>query len=46
MNDRSCRVTLTDSGTEDRQGRRLFYQEEWVSRPVSLARTTGGGTLL
>lgn len=26
------RVTLTDSGIEDRQGRRLFYQEEWEQR--------------
>jgi hypothetical protein len=26
------RVTLTDSGIEDGQGRRLFYQEDWEQR--------------
>jgi hypothetical protein len=28
---------------EDRQGRRLFYQEEWMTRQGSVARTTGTG---
>jgi hypothetical protein len=43
INERSCRVTMTDSGMEDQQGRHLFYQEEWVTRPGSLARTMGTG---
>jgi len=43
VNERSCRVTLTDSGMEDTQGRRLFYQEEWITRQGSLARTNGTG---
>jgi hypothetical protein len=43
VNEHFCLVTLTDSGMEDGQGRRLFYQEEWVTRPGSLARTTGTG---
>lgn len=43
VNEHFCRVALTDSGLEDSQGRHLFYQEEWVTRPGSLARTTGTG---
>ena len=43
VNEHFCRVALTDSGLEDAQGRHLFYQEEWVTRPGSLARTTGTG---
>lgn len=43
VNEHFCRIALTDSGMEDHQGRRLFYQEEWMTRPVSLARTTGTG---
>jgi len=43
VNEHSCRVTLTDSGREDPLGRRLFYQEEWVKRQGSLARTNGTG---
>jgi hypothetical protein len=43
INELSCRVTLTDSGMEDPQGRHLFYQEEWLTRQGSLARTTGTG---
>jgi hypothetical protein len=39
----SCRVTLTDSGLEDRRGRHLFYQEEWVRRVGSAARTATTG---
>ena len=30
--ERFRRVALIDSGFEDRQGRRLFYEEEWVER--------------
>jgi hypothetical protein len=44
VNEHFCRVALTDSGLEDSQGRHLFYQEEWVTRPGSLARTTGTGS--
>jgi len=43
INELSCRVTLTDSGMEDPQGRHLFYQEEWLTRQGSLARTNGTG---
>jgi hypothetical protein len=43
VNEHFCRVALTDSGMEDPEGRHLFYQEEWVTRPGSLARTTGTG---
>ena len=32
VNETYCRVALTDSGTADEKGRRLFYQEEWVQR--------------
>jgi hypothetical protein len=42
-NEHYCRITLTDSGMEDSKGRRLFYQEEWVTRQGSLARTSGTG---
>jgi hypothetical protein len=38
LNQLCCRVTLTDSGMEDAQGRHLFYQEEWVRRPGNQAR--------
>jgi hypothetical protein len=38
LNELCCRVTLTDSGMEDAQGRHLFYQEEWVRRPGNQAR--------
>ncbi|MGD1069141.1 MAG: hypothetical protein ABSB15_03290 [Bryobacteraceae bacterium] len=44
VNEYSCRVTLTDSGMEDRQGRHLFYQEEWVRRAGNMARTATTGT--
>lgn len=27
------RIALTDSGTEDREGRHIFYQEQWIQRP-------------
>jgi len=43
INEHFCRVTLTDSGLEDSRGRHLFYQEEWVTRQGSVARTTGNG---
>jgi hypothetical protein len=43
VNEHFCRIALTDSGMEDHQGRRLFYQEEWVTRQGSVARTTGTG---
>jgi hypothetical protein len=43
VNEHFCRIALTDSGLEDRQGRRLFYQEEWMTRQGSVARTTGTG---
>jgi len=43
VNELSCRIALTDSGMEDRQGRHLFYQEEWMTRQGSVARTTGTG---
>lgn len=43
VNEHCCRVSMMDSGLEDSQGRHLFYQEEWVTRPGSLARTTGTG---
>jgi hypothetical protein len=32
------RMALTDPGIEDRPGRRLFYQEEWVQRGASVIR--------
>ena len=32
------RIALTDSGIEDRQGRHLFYQEEWERRRSLIAR--------
>ncbi len=49
------RVALTDSGMEDGQGRRLFYQEDWEQRQgatsvkrwaVAVNTTTGQQTLL
>jgi hypothetical protein len=40
-----CRVTLTDSGMEDAQGRHLFYQEEWVRRPGNQARGALSGAV-
>ena len=43
VNEHFCRITLSDSGMEDRQGRRLFYQEQWVTRTGSVARTNGTG---
>jgi hypothetical protein len=43
VNEHFCRIALTDSGMDDRQGRRLFYQEEWTTRQGSVARTTGTG---
>lgn len=43
VNEHFCRVTLTDPGIEDRQGRHLFYEEEWMTRQGSIARTTGTG---
>jgi hypothetical protein len=43
VNEHFCRVTLTDSGMEDRQGRHLFYQEEWVRRIGNVARTATTG---
>jgi hypothetical protein len=43
VNEHFCRIALTDSGLEDSQGRRLFYQEEWMTRQGSVARTTGTG---
>ena len=55
VNEHSCRVTLTDSGMEDTQGRRLFYQEEWIARQsvvilfrwaVAVNTKTGQHTLL
>jgi hypothetical protein len=42
VNEHFCRIALTDSGLED-QGRRLFYEEEWMTRQGSIARTTGTG---
>jgi hypothetical protein len=35
VNEHYGRVTLTDSGLEDQQGRHLFYQEEWMLRHLS-----------
>ena len=32
------RMALTDSGTEDRQGRHIFYQEEWMQRGALVLR--------
>jgi hypothetical protein len=32
VNEASYRVALTDSGSEDANGRHLFYQEEWAQR--------------
>jgi hypothetical protein len=43
VNEHFCRVTLTDSGMEDRQGRHLFYEEEWVRRIGNVARTATTG---
>jgi hypothetical protein len=43
VNEHFCKVTLTDSGIEDHQGRHLFYEEEWMTRQGSVARTTGTG---
>jgi hypothetical protein len=38
VNEASYRMAMTDSGIEDNQGRRIFYQEEWVQRGVSVMR--------
>jgi hypothetical protein len=43
VNEHFCKVTLTDSGIEDSRGRHLFYEEEWMTRQGSVARTTGTG---
>jgi len=32
------RMALTDSGAEDRQGRHIFYQEEWMQRGTLVLR--------
>jgi len=42
INEHCCGIALTDSGLEDRHGRRLFYQEEWVRRQGNPARTATG----
>ncbi len=51
----SRRIALADSGLDDGQGRRLFYQEEWVKREgfivvrrwaVAVNTSTGDHTLL
>ena len=42
VNEHFCRIALTDSGLEDK-GRRLFYEEDWMTRQGSIARTTGTG---
>jgi hypothetical protein len=42
INEHCCGIALTDSGLEDRHGRRLFYQEEWVRRTGNPARTATG----
>jgi len=34
----SYRMALTDSGASDADGRRLFYQEEWIQRGTSVVR--------
>lgn len=34
----SYRMALTDSGIDDADGRRLFYQEEWIQRGTSVIR--------
>jgi len=34
------RIALTDPGIEDRKGRRLLYQEEWVQRGVTIVEMT------
>ncbi len=41
VNQHSLRVMLTDSGSADDQGRRLFYQEEWVRRTASMDLSEG-----
>jgi hypothetical protein len=33
------RLALTDSGTEDHEGRHIFYQEEWVQRGMVTVRS-------
>jgi hypothetical protein len=38
INEIGYRMALTDPGIEDRPGRRLFYQEEWVQRRTSVIR--------
>jgi hypothetical protein len=43
INEHFCRITFSDSGMEDRQGRHLFYQEQWLTRTGSIARTNGTG---
>jgi hypothetical protein len=38
IHDVDYRMALTDSGTEDRQGRHIFYQEEWLQRGALVLR--------
>ena len=38
INEPSYRMAITDSGIEDREGRHIFYQEEWVQRGMSVLR--------
>lgn len=38
INESSYRLAITDSGIEDDRGRRIFYQEEWVQRGMSVLR--------
>jgi hypothetical protein len=44
INEPFLRVALTDSGMEDPQGRRLFFEEEWAKRTGNLARTATSGS--
>jgi hypothetical protein len=55
IHDRFRRITLIDSGLDDAQGRRLFYQEDWEQRQgetmirkwaVAVNTSTGQHTLL
>lgn len=38
VSDLSYRMALADSGISDANGRRLFYQEEWIQRGASVIR--------
>jgi len=38
IGDTSFRMAMTDSGIEDKQGRHIFYQEEWAQRGASVIR--------